>query len=44
LGGKAVTLRYAPKQAPAVGETAWVSVDPAAINLFDAQTERRIAA
>jgi multiple sugar transport system ATP-binding protein len=43
LGGKAVTLRYAPKQAPEVGETAWVSIDPAAINLFDVKTERRIA-
>ena len=43
LGGKAVTLRYAPKQAPHVGATVWVSVDPAEIHLFDPQTEQRIA-
>ena len=44
IGSKAVTLRFAPKQAPRVGETAWVTVDPAAVNLFDPKTEQRIAA
>ena len=43
IGGKAITLRFAPKQAPRVGETAWVGVDPAAINLFDPKSEQRIA-
>ena len=44
IGGKAVTLRFAPKQAPKVGDTAWVSVDPAAVNLFDPKTEQRLNA
>jgi multiple sugar transport system ATP-binding protein len=44
IGGKAVTVRFAPKQAPGVGETIWVSIDPAAINLFDPKSEQRIAA
>ena len=43
IGSKAVTLRFAPKQAPRVGETAWVTVDPAAVNWFDPKTEQRIA-
>jgi multiple sugar transport system ATP-binding protein len=42
IGSKAVTLRFAPKQAPGVGETAWVTIDPAAVNLFDPKTEQRI--
>ena len=42
IGSKAVTLRFAPKQAPRVGETAWVGVDPAAVNLFDSKSEQRI--
>jgi multiple sugar transport system ATP-binding protein len=44
IGSKKTTLRFAPKQAPRVGETAWVTVDPAAVNLFDPKTEQRIAA
>ena len=42
LGGKAVTLRFAPKQAPSVGDTAWLTIDPAAVNLFDPKSELRI--
>jgi multiple sugar transport system ATP-binding protein len=44
LGNKTVTLRFAPKQAPRVGETAWVTIDPAVVNLFDPKTELRIIA
>ncbi len=44
IGSKAVTLRFAPKQAPRVGDTAWVGIDPAAVNLFDPKSEQRIAA
>jgi multiple sugar transport system ATP-binding protein len=44
IGGKAVTVRFAPKQAPQIGQTAWVAVDPAAVCLFDPKTEQRIAA
>ena len=44
IGSKAVTLRFAPKQAPGVGETVWVAIDPAAINLFDPKSEQRVAA
>ena len=44
LGGKPVTLRFAPKQAPRVGETAWLAIDPAAVNLFDPKSELRISA
>lgn len=44
IGNKGVTLRFAPKQAPRVGETAWVTIDPAALNLFDPNTEQRITA
>jgi multiple sugar transport system ATP-binding protein len=43
IGSKAVTLRFAPKQAPRVGETAWIGIDPAAVNLFDPTSEQRIA-
>ncbi len=42
IGSKTVTLRFAPKQAPRVGETAWMRVDPVSINLFDPKTELRI--
>jgi multiple sugar transport system ATP-binding protein len=44
LGGKPVTVRFAPKQAPGVGETAWLAIDPAAVNLFDPKSELRIGA
>jgi multiple sugar transport system ATP-binding protein len=44
IGSKAVTLRFAPKQAPRLGETVWVTIDPAALNLFDPITEQRISA
>jgi multiple sugar transport system ATP-binding protein len=42
LGGKPVTLRFAPKQAPSVGDTAWLAIDPAAVNVFDPKSELRI--
>jgi multiple sugar transport system ATP-binding protein len=44
LGGKPVTLRFGPKQAPGVGETAWLAIDAAAVNLFDPKSELRIRA
>jgi multiple sugar transport system ATP-binding protein len=42
IGSKAVMLRFAPKQAPRLGETTWVTIDAAALNLFDPRTEQRI--
>ncbi len=44
IGSKAVTLRFAPKQAPRLGDTVWVTVDPDALNLFDPKTELRSTA
>jgi multiple sugar transport system ATP-binding protein len=43
IGSKAVTLRFTPKLAPRLGETVWVSLDPAALNLFDPETELRLS-
>jgi multiple sugar transport system ATP-binding protein len=42
LGATRVTLRFAPKETPAVGETAWVVPDLAAATLFDPVTEQRL--
>ncbi len=42
LAGREVTLRLQPGTAPARGETRAFHVDPGAIHLFDAETERSL--
>jgi multiple sugar transport system ATP-binding protein len=44
LGAHRINVRFAPKAAPTAGDTVWVRVDAASINLFDVNTQKRLAA
>jgi multiple sugar transport system ATP-binding protein len=43
-GSTRATFRFAPKQTPQAGETAWIVPDLAAATLFDPRTEQRLPA
>ncbi len=42
MGTSRVTFRFAPKETPRVGETAWIIPDLSAATLFDPRTEQRL--
>ena len=44
LGGREVTARFDPDEAPEVGETVHVAIDMDKACLFDPETQRLIAA
>jgi multiple sugar transport system ATP-binding protein len=44
LGARDATVRFAPKQAPAVGDAVWLQLSAEAISLFDPDSGVRLAA
>jgi multiple sugar transport system ATP-binding protein len=42
LGKHTVTVRFAPKDAPAIGQQVWLMLDSEAISLFDPVSEQRL--